>query len=701
MILTQQSRILETEGDLKVNSFGIDAQDFSMLFHILRNSLYEDKTKAVIREYSCNAYDANVEAGKGDLPIQVHLPNVLEPEFRVRDFGTGLSDEDVTNTYVKYCKSTKRNSNATIGMLGIGSKSGFAYGDSFSIVSYQEGVKTTYTAFIDPSQEGRIAQMDKSPTEEPDGIEIIVPVNEFDFEEFRLKAQDVFRFWKVAPKIIGNRYYNQIPLEEAFSGKNWVMYKNQTTSYAVMGQVAYPIRASVFTSLDAKLERLLQSGLVFHFNIGDLDIAVNREGLQYTDKTKNAILLLCREIIGGFEETVKAKFASARTLWNAREIWADLFLDGAYSSNLRYIIEGLDLQFGGQSVKGTNFMVPEDFYKRNNLQPNDVFIERWYRNGRKKVSLEIVDRLPFKKDLQVYIKDATRCKSRVSYHFKETYCEYVWMIVATKPEYRELLLKEMGLEDLVPQLKSVKELPVPPNTYNGNNEKNSKKVFVFNPDGRAKSDFWDIAEVDLEEGGVYVEIDRYEVCWEENDKKRSKFIQSVLDTLRSLNYPVPVVYGFKKALVAKEDLSEWVTLKDYLIQAVEATIAKEDLSQLIADKEAFDSIEESYLGEYKWSGVKKDSPFAELLRAYIKLEVASKKARQKLAIINVINSAKKGFMLATESTKTPSVDFASLKSDVLKHYPLYSYIKHAMESYGFEKEEEDIQKDLLAYIREK
>src|ERR1039458_6151032 len=59
-------------------------------FHILSDGLYNDKILAIIRELCCNAYDAHAAAGKKDVPFELHLPTYFEPEFKVKDNGTGL-----------------------------------------------------------------------------------------------------------------------------------------------------------------------------------------------------------------------------------------------------------------------------------------------------------------------------------------------------------------------------------------------------------------------------------------------------------------------------------------------------------------------------------------------------------------------------------------------------------------------------------
>ena len=80
-------------------------------FGILSSGLYQNKVRAIIRELSCNAVDSHVAAGKSGTPFDIHLPNSLEPWFSIRDYGTGLSHEQVINIYTTYFESSKTDSN--------------------------------------------------------------------------------------------------------------------------------------------------------------------------------------------------------------------------------------------------------------------------------------------------------------------------------------------------------------------------------------------------------------------------------------------------------------------------------------------------------------------------------------------------------------------------------------------------------------
>ena len=71
-------------------------------FGILSSGLYANKIRAIVREYSCNAYDSHVEAGRAHLPFDVHLPNAMSPWFAVRDYGVGLDAKQVSDIFTTY-----------------------------------------------------------------------------------------------------------------------------------------------------------------------------------------------------------------------------------------------------------------------------------------------------------------------------------------------------------------------------------------------------------------------------------------------------------------------------------------------------------------------------------------------------------------------------------------------------------------------
>jgi DNA topoisomerase VI subunit B len=185
----------------KEKRFGIAAS--AKAFEILSSGLYSDKVKSVIRELSCNALDSHVMVGKGDVPFEVHLPSFVEPYFKITDFGLGINEEDIYEVYTVYFASTKTQSNDQIGCLGLGSKSFFAYLNKGNAVveSTFNGEIKTYSAFIDEQGEPSIVLMNVEKTDNPNGLSVQFPVKTCDIDNFRNKAAEVYKYFKVKPII--------------------------------------------------------------------------------------------------------------------------------------------------------------------------------------------------------------------------------------------------------------------------------------------------------------------------------------------------------------------------------------------------------------------------------------------------------------------------------------------------------------------
>ena len=261
-------------------------------FKILSDGLYSNKIRAIIRELSCNAVDSHVAAGKQDVPFEVHLPTMLEPYFGVKDFGLGLSGEQVMNIYTTYFESSKTDSNDFIGALGLGSKSPFSYTENFTVTAIKDGMKRIYSAFINEMGVPCVAEMGEEITEEVNGVEVKFSVTErYDYRTFANEAQEVFSWFANKPKITG------VSLEIRdvnYKEKNIVpgvhVLGNSNECYAIMGNIPYPLRG--FPEAEkhlGDLHNLLNSGLVLEFGIGELDFAASREQLSYVPLTINSI----------------------------------------------------------------------------------------------------------------------------------------------------------------------------------------------------------------------------------------------------------------------------------------------------------------------------------------------------------------------------------------------------------------------------
>jgi hypothetical protein len=288
-------------------------------FSILSSGLYANKIRAIIRELSCNAVDSHTAAGKADTPFDVHLPNSLEPHFSIRDYGTGLSHEQVTNIYTTYFESTKTNSNAFIGALGLGSKSPFSYTDNFTVTAIKDGNKGIYSAFINGEGVPSIALMMQEATDEPAGVEVKFSVNErYDFDKFRQEARNVYTHFSLKPVISGSDdfRFDLIDYESRDIIEGVHAVRGGRNSVAVMGNIAYPIAIPQSDQSLGELSALLNCGLEMHFGIGELDFQASREGLSYIPSTIESIKKKLEEVNAALTVVLAKEADAIENLWD-------------------------------------------------------------------------------------------------------------------------------------------------------------------------------------------------------------------------------------------------------------------------------------------------------------------------------------------------------------------------------------------------
>ena len=82
------------------------------IFQILSSKLYSDKFNSIVREISSNMYDSHKAANKLDVPFVI---NINHEYIEFKDFGIGLSEEEIDQIYKVYFNSTKSGDNNYIG----------------------------------------------------------------------------------------------------------------------------------------------------------------------------------------------------------------------------------------------------------------------------------------------------------------------------------------------------------------------------------------------------------------------------------------------------------------------------------------------------------------------------------------------------------------------------------------------------------
>jgi hypothetical protein len=314
MLTTITPREVVTSGTLETNTFSIAAN--GKAFKVLIDGLYSDKIKAVIRELWTNAYDSHREAGNPGTAFSCHLPTTWEPYFSVRDYGVSLSHNDLMTLYTTVFHSSKENTNEQVGKLGLGSKSPFAYTDTFTVSAWRNGQKRVYSAYIGADHIPRISLMTEEDTDEPTGLEVSFPVKDRDYYAFRQKAEILIKGFDPRPEVPGLSVKEEKVL---FSGAGWKLVEGYgLDAQAKQGCVLYPIDPDAVIGASDAQRSLLNAGLLIDFPIGELEITANRESLGYDAPTCANIIARLSTIEAELLAQITEMLADCTTLWEAR-----------------------------------------------------------------------------------------------------------------------------------------------------------------------------------------------------------------------------------------------------------------------------------------------------------------------------------------------------------------------------------------------
>lgn len=619
MIAQEKKQTVQSKGIQNSVTFGIKQSGVAHIFNVLRNQLYTDKETAFIREYATNAADAHVEAGCPDRPIEITLPSKFNLEFKCRDFGPALSHEDVQNIFAFYGESTKRNTNEQTGMLGIGSKSAFAYGDNYVINSYIDGVKHTYNAFIDDTQVGQISLLSSVDTNEENGLEIVIPVKSEDVDDIKAKAASVFTYFKTKPIVNGEQLPDE-SREVLYSGDGWKYVNNGNSDYyrsgeavLVMGNIGYPIDTSQLKlkDEDSELANLACANLLLEMPLGEVEISASREGLQYTDFTIKNITKKLKEVSVKIAKEVEKSFEDCETLWQAKLLGNELFSYHGKLYPVQHFVKN-NLSWRGQVIQDFSYatLIPRDGKWDDKVELHNY--SKSYR-ANSKVTSSGSHRIPTGEKVKIILNDNSHRRGVIAkmVYQVETEGADPYLITfkkSTTEKQKKQILADAGLtnEDMV-SLASLPEATLDGRYANsggsGYNPKSSAKVFV--PNGHSKSgwrcepqsSYWDTATVDLaNEKVVYVLLDRFQYVDKDAYSRDSRSIQNIVNKAKAANLLKGVKFvGVKLAEGDKYDKHANATLFwDHLKNELNKAIEEVDISTEVATIKEYENAERAW-----------------------------------------------------------------------------------------------------------
>jgi hypothetical protein len=655
MIPAKTKKTFETFSEEDLEQKGFKIKQSKEAFKILSSGLYSDKILAVIRELSANAWDSHRQAGKPDLPIEVHLPTTFEPYFYVKDFGTGLSHDEVMNLYVTYFDSTKRDTNEATGMLGLGSKSPFSYTDQFTVTSRYEGVKRTYSCFVNESGAPSITPLDAKPSDEPNGVEIYMSVNTNDINEFKVKAERVYKYYDVMPNILNSekidfRFPNH-EIADSFtlpnSGVPVKLFKSQgyrESTVVIQGASAYPVDMNKIEGIDSELKRVYDVHMVLEFPIGTLNITASRESLEYDKPTCMNLGKIADELREYYAHHIAKQFKGIKTEWEACVLARTIdrmpsvirpkdipLWKGKTMQDLR---NGIKLNLtqdkqvvdenGVKQTRTTAFAQIRyaDHYSLHQLK--NIRLDESWSTGKHRVEPS---------DVAAIVVNTERVKqyTKILAHNFRGNDEYRQLLYITPTEgnedrtWREVSKQFDGCENIF----KLKDLEEPPKIIDKDgNAKPISKIHQWT--GRSWGDVWDAVSKNKETGGIYVHVyNRTPLGYYSKDAFKSHVTKARELGLIPEKMPIYGIFASNKTVINNND--RWVDLDDLILKKLEKKLEGVDVEGLSRRRQERDyvynegyfhstcrrfrevcpKIKETY--DY-WSKVRKDSAFTDALK---------------------------------------------------------------------------------------
>lgn len=282
-------------------------------------NMYSKPHSAIVRELCSNCVDIHIKTNNYN-PYIIKKPSALDPVLIFRDFGSGLSPEDIHKYLNSLYSTTKSNTNKEVGGFGLGSKSPFALVSTFTLNSYIDGIKHTCLWFKDEEDIPVLNVLSSTPTKESNGLEYIITLpNEhhdlinfsIDYmtEFFPVKAIICYDYNKIDEGTIPSKYilketddYFIIKDRDLLLQKVTGSMYNSNNILISIGGVLYTFnRYMPFTN------HFIPSNIIYKMPIGSIDLPDTREQIQHSNHNTNFISSKIKDIATKYSNAVEAE----------------------------------------------------------------------------------------------------------------------------------------------------------------------------------------------------------------------------------------------------------------------------------------------------------------------------------------------------------------------------------------------------------
>lgn len=458
MKLAEHNNSLETNATFNRQAFEIG--NASIIIGMLRKSMYGKPIRTLVQEYICNARDAHREINSTD-NILITIPNRLNPVFKVRDFGPGISPDRMTNVFRKFGESTKRADNSQTGGFGIGAKSAWSYTDSFTIVTFIDGLKRTYICHTGNTNTGDLDQVGTAvATTEKNGTEIQIAVKRDDLDNFKNAAFRATYFWQSGYDFSGitrAEYPEKCKTVKVIDGLEIASgylpryitndrYNYSDTPIAVVDGIVYPLGLSNEALSD--LKRLLKGTPIFFIETGVIELAANREAIMEGDSSQAAITKMATGFQNDVVNYLKKEFAKATDIKSYIDIHNNLSNSiktdkyskfGDYTLGGRYDNRGNLLNPNFQKLK----IDVATSTKNNSIRKKDLFHNSYNRD---------TVGVPYDQVNRFYFTDGSESTIKINNRLRTAFASgantiYLFSDNGNTKEFNKIV-KELQIQDL-------------------------------------------------------------------------------------------------------------------------------------------------------------------------------------------------------------------------------------------------------------
>ncbi len=651
-------------------------------FRILSSTIYPDPIAAPIRELGTNAADSHRDAGVRE-PFLVHLPNQLEPYFSIRDYGTGISDENIDKVYCTYFESTRTESNNFTGGFGLGSKTPFCYSDTFTVISYFNGRKMIFTAFLEDG-EPKIAKFADDPTDERNGLEVSFPVKTDDIGRFISTARKVYSRFVDKPIIVGCADFKLDDVTYVMKGNGWSIrenksqYSSSTESSAVMGNISYPLDAYKLGTNDAT-RALIQCGVEIDFPVGELQPTVSREHLQYDQDSIKKINTRLAEVCVELGNIFQNEISTSKNLFDARLKYGKLLgSTSTYGWQLKTIFKSIAPKYNNVPVSDVvhirDIMLK---YNKDNkiITPIESFADRTYSSARgdtvtiKKVGhtdIHVVAGMHFMLD---DMESGGRSRIRQYVIANNPQCLYVINnnIVSNTKLFKEII-DSIGID--VSDIKKSSSLDKVVHKKRQPRPKTDiQDLLVYNGSNNHRSTYcWSTASIDTVKGEhYYVKVTGFNT--DDIDLLNLSTLFSAVNSI--LGTKIEVV-GIRSSATNILKLPNWKDFIEFAKKTVQDYIKKEKLEQLIVNSTEYNMYGQHIEQSFKSTDLNADSLMFDHLKN-LEYMFDQQKKLSKMGWITKLEQLKSLGLVLIDKVESEH-KLRDDRAKVLESYPLINYI---------------------------